>query len=500
MNESQKTSSLVWGVMLIVIGILLFAGQLIRWFDWGLGWPVFVIGVGVVFFVAMVLGGKTTAGLAIPGSIVSTVGGILLVQNAFNAWETWSYAWGLIIVAVGFGTFVYGVWGGRPASRRDGLETMRVGLTLFLIFGCLMEFIFSLTGVSGRNVSVFWPILLVALGVLQIIVNTWRMFRQPSEAHRHSLFGPILLTGIGIVAVMAVWEIIPLAQVLALLNLWPLLLIAAGIQIIAGRHQVWVGALLGLLMAGVLIGGAFYGPQWGLRGYPVWFMVDFSDGVVVQETITGNGDPGEQTFAVSDFDQVRLEGVGKLVIRVGERESLTVRADSNLLPYLIANVRGNELTIGVKRGYNLIPQDGIEYALTVTDLSALYLDGAGSVEIGALDTDRLNLTVSGAGGITLEDLQAKRFDVEIDGSGWVNAAGQTEKINVEINGAGSLEAGDLLCQQADVNISGLGKVTLWAIESLSAEISGAGSVSYYGSPDVDRRVDGVGNIQSLGEK
>jgi hypothetical protein len=500
MNESQKTSSLVWGVMLIVIGILLFAGQVVSWFNWGQAWPLFIIGVGVVFFVAMVLGGKSAAALAVPGSIISTVGAILLVQNIFNTWETWSYTWGLIIAGVGVGVTIQGIWNGRAETRREGLETLRVGLTLFLIFGILMEFIFSFTGVSGRSVSIVWPILLVLLGLFQIIVHMVRIIRNPTDARHNGLFGPILLTGIGTLAVLAVWKVIPAAQVLALLNLWPVLLIAAGIQIIVGKQRVWVGAILGILVVGTLVGMAFYGPQLGLASFPAWISLDFPGVTLAHETVTGSGDPGEETRSVSGFDRVRLEGVGKLVIVPGENESLTIRADENLLPYITADVRGRELVIGVKRGYSLLPKSSIEYTLALTDLSALYLDGAGTIEVGALETDKLRVSVSGAGGITLSDVQAKSLDVEINGSGWVNTSGQVDDASVEINGAGSLEAGDLQCQQADVNISGLGKVTLWVTEKLSAEISGAGSVSYYGTPSLKKRVDGVGSIQSLGAK
>lgn len=500
MNETQKTSSLIWGVMLILIGILLFAGQLVSWFNWGNAWPIFIIGVGMVFFVAMTLGGKSTAGLAIPGSIIATVGAILLVQNTFNVWETWSYAWGLIIVGVGAGVTIQGTWANQPETRREGIKTMRVGLTLFLIFGIMMEFIFSLTGVSGRSVSIVWPILLMLLGVLQIIVRIFRIIRNPSDARHNGFFGPILLTGIGALAVLAVWEIVPTAQVLALLNLWPVLLIALGIQVIAGKHQVWVGAILGILVVGLLLGMAFYGPQLGLANFPGWIQMDFPGITVGQETIIGSGNTAEEGREVNNFNRVRLEGIGKLVIVPGETESLTIRADDNLLPYLTSDVRGNELVIGVKRGYNLSPRETIEYTLAVTDLSAIYLDGAGSIEIGTLETKSLKVNVSGAGGVTLSEVHATSLDVEINGSGWVNAAGQVQKTNVEINGAGSMDAGNLRSDTAEVNISGLGKVTLWVDESLDAEISGAGSVSYYGSPSVKKRVDGVGNVQALGEK
>ncbi|MFZ6031038.1 MAG: GIN domain-containing protein [Chloroflexota bacterium] len=500
MNESRNRSGLVWGVLLILIGVLMFAGQTLRWLNWGEAWPLFIVGVGAAFFVAMLLGGRSAAGLAIPGSIISTVGTILLVQNIFNVWEAWSYAWALIIVAVGVGVTIQGIWSRQPKLRRDGIDTIRTGLTLFLIFGIIMEFIFSVSGVSGRGYSLVWPILLGLLGLLQLLTNLVRILREPDQAYRYGLFGPILLMGIGALAALAMMNVIPGMQLLALLNLWPLLLIAAGVQIIFGKRAAWAGALMGILVVAALFAAAFFGPQLGIDHLPTWASINGPYNSLANETIIGSGTQGEESREVEGFERIRLEGVGKLIVEQGEKISLDILADENLLPYLTSDVRAEELVLGVKRGYNVQPRQGIEYRLVVTDLSALYLDGAGNIVVKALDTKSLKIVVAGAGGITLEALQSKRLAIEIDGSGWVRAAGQSDELESAINGAGNLEAEDLECRQAELNISGLGKITAWVTGSLSARISGAGSIAYYGHPDVEKRVDGVGSVQSLGEK
>jgi hypothetical protein len=257
---------------------------------------------------------------------------------------------------------------------------------------------------------------------------------------------------------------------------------------------------MGILVVAALFAVAFYGQQLGINNTPNWFVINGPRSSWAQETITGSGTQGEETRQVGNFDRVRLEGIGKLFIEQGDETELAILADDNLLPHITSEVRGGELTIGIESGYALQPKQNIEYRLTVVDLSAVYLDGAGDIMVKTLDTKSLKVAVSGTGGITLEALQAQSLDVQINGSGWVNAAGQAREVETTINGAGSLEAGNLECEVAEFNISGLGKVTAWVTEKLSARISGAGNIAYYGDPDVEKRIDGVGNIQSLGDK
>ena len=80
---------------LLLIGIVLFVGQL---FDIGIddvGWPAIVIGVGVVILVLGLFVNREQ-GMVIGGTVVTTVGLVLLYQNSTGHWESWAYAWALV--------------------------------------------------------------------------------------------------------------------------------------------------------------------------------------------------------------------------------------------------------------------------------------------------------------------------------------------------------------------------------------------------------------------
>lgn len=502
MNDNRTQSRIAWGAILIAIGVFMLLGQGLGWMKWTLMWPVIIVGVGAIFWLGMLLGGKQAGGLAVPASIITVVGLILFAQNALNRYETWSYAWALIIAAIGFGVFIQGVWSDRANQRKSGLETLNGGLVLFVLFGVLFEFIFSFSGQPSTFSRIFLPAILIALGAVQLLYRIYRLLSEPEGTGDRSLFGPVFLVGLGLIFLLAGLGWIQYDRLWALINLWPLLLIVAGITfLIKGMLKSlapWIAGLLGLAVVAIMLGVVFYGPQLGLPTTPAWFAVS-QDGAV-QEYVDGSGNIAEETRSVGSFQKVNLAAVGRLTIIQGEETSFSIKAEDNLLPYLETEVRSGELTIRPARGIGLRPTKTIEYTLTTPNLSDVTVSGAGEVIVDRLKTGDLELKVSGAGSIKLDDLQADDIQLDISGSGVVTLAGQASTLDVGISGAGSLEAGDLQCQDASIAISGLGKATVWPTITLNVKISGAGSVNYFGNPQMEEQVSGVGSVTKIGDK
>lgn len=169
MSSRRNTGSLVGGSLLIIFGILALLGKLFQNFNfWNTFWPFIIIGVGLLFFVGMFAGGKSVSGLAIPGSILTTIGLILFYQNITNYWESWSYGWTVILMAVGLGIFIMGVRGQNESQRAAGLRVLRIGLIMFIIFGAFFELIFTAAMPFGLR-SIVFPAALILLGLYLIL-------------------------------------------------------------------------------------------------------------------------------------------------------------------------------------------------------------------------------------------------------------------------------------------------------------------------------------------
>lgn len=181
MEIRRNNGSIVAGSILVIVGLLVLLGQLFREFNivWDTFWPFIIIGVGLLFFAGMLTGGKPAAGLAIPGSIITTVGLILFVQNLTDYWQSWSYAWTVILIAVGLGLFIRGTYAGDEASRKSGIRVMGAGFVLLLIFGAFFELVLNSGRLIQGDVARFGlPVLLIAIGVVLLLR---RLISWPAE-------------------------------------------------------------------------------------------------------------------------------------------------------------------------------------------------------------------------------------------------------------------------------------------------------------------------------
>jgi len=165
----QKRSSIVGGLILVLVGALFLSLQLFPNFaeqlDIGRQWPLIIIVVGGFFLLAALLG---TSPLAIPGSVVAGIGGILYYQNFTGNWASWAFAWALIPGFVGVGMLFMTVLSRRRMKHgfREGGRLIVISLVMFVIFGAFFN------GFGG--VGQYWPVLLILVGGWMLLKNRGR--------------------------------------------------------------------------------------------------------------------------------------------------------------------------------------------------------------------------------------------------------------------------------------------------------------------------------------
>lgn len=209
------------------------------------------------------------------------------------------------------------------------------------------------------------------------------------------------------------------------------------------------------------------------------------------------GELAREARAVAGFDRVVKAGVGDLVIRQGERESLVVEAEQRLLSRLSTEVRQGVLHFDT-RGSQFVSRHPVRYLLTVRDLKSVDMDGSGDLAASNLRLAGLDLRLAGSGDTNLKGLQADRLDVRITGSATVAVAGRVDRQTVSIEGAGDYDASRVQSDQVQVVIDGAGDVRVRVRQRLVARILGSGDILYYGDPQVEEAVTGAGQVRRAG--
>ena len=155
----------VLGVMLIGIGAVLLAAQIFGNMA-GFLWPLFIVVPGAALMVVGMASDGWARNLAIPGTVIGGIGLILFLQNTFNHYESWAYAWALIPFFVGFGTMIAAEGDTGTGDPDTAHHLMKWSITVFLILAALFEFfIFGGGGMAARIVV---PILLIAAGAVAL--------------------------------------------------------------------------------------------------------------------------------------------------------------------------------------------------------------------------------------------------------------------------------------------------------------------------------------------
>jgi hypothetical protein len=182
--ERRAGGSLILGLLLIVVGAAYLLGQYAPPLPFGnvdlghYGWPLFVIVPGLALLAAGI-SGRSASGLCVPGAIVTVAGVVLAIQNAFDLFATWAYAWALVAPGgVGVGLYLQGLVAHKPRLLKAGLRLMALGLTLFLVGAAFFE---GVLHVSGREFGLAGQILLPAL---LIAVGVWLLVRRALPAIR----------------------------------------------------------------------------------------------------------------------------------------------------------------------------------------------------------------------------------------------------------------------------------------------------------------------------
>ncbi|MBP1701396.1 MAG: conserved rane protein of unknown function [Chloroflexi bacterium] len=167
--ERKRRGTVIGALLLILLGVWWLAAQLFPelriWESLSFEWPLIVIAVGVVILIIGLLSGQPD--MAVPAVIVGGIGCLLYYQNSTGDWASWAYAWALIPGFAGLGTILAGLLGGDlRRGLRDGFGLLLISAILFLIFGSLL---------GGLDLlGPYWPLLIILAGVWVLIETLWR--------------------------------------------------------------------------------------------------------------------------------------------------------------------------------------------------------------------------------------------------------------------------------------------------------------------------------------
>ena len=183
--------------------------------------------------------------------------------------------------------------------------------------------------------------------------------------------------------------------------------------------------------------------------------------------VVGSGTAETEVRPAAAFTAVDASRAVQVVIEPGETDGLTVTADDNLLPLLVAEVRGDVLVVRFTE--NVSPQIPVRVEASAKTLS--------------------KITASSAASVTASDLETDTLAVDLSSASHASLSGFAGSLTATLSSAAVLDAEGLAAGAVSVDASSAAKATVTAAESLTVDAGSAASVRYAVSAGVTPAVD-----------
>jgi len=241
---------------------------------------------------------------------------------------------------------------------------------------------------------------------------------------------------------------------------------------------------------------------------------------------------------VSGFTGIDASSSFDITVSKGDKESLVIEADDEVMPYVRSEVKNGILNLYLDN-YKAVKNKKIyilRAAIVMKNLDRVSLSGAckftsddlfspdkfradcsGASNITAkVNSGQLSIEASGASKIRIKaavtgdakidasgvskisgDLKAN--DVVLNSSGvcFVELTGSANDLKMDVSGTSKIDAADFTAKTATIVSSGTSAVTVNVTDALKVNSSGAAMINYKGSPTVDATSSQAAKVRKM---
>jgi len=203
-------------------------------------------------------------------------------------------------------------------------------------------------------------------------------------------------------------------------------------------------------------------------------------GVISMNCIEGNGKELKQARKTGHFSALHVDGAFNVKVLCGQpKTKLNITGDSNIVPHVATEVKGETLSIYAKK--SICSKIPIMVSIEVVDLNMLILEGANDIFVSEINNAEIRVT--------------------LDGTGDINLSGKTDGLKVDLHGAGNLHAKDLKANEVSITANDSTGAEVHAVRKLHAISRDVGKIRYFGNPqDIEIDVSDVGEVGKIGKE
>lgn len=198
---------------------------------------------------------------------------------------------------------------------------------------------------------------------------------------------------------------------------------------------------------------------------------------------------------VGSFRALSLSTAARVIVRQGERPSVEVRGEADVLPLIDTRVEDGTLVVEDAGRYT---SSSAEVRITVSLLTAMATAGSVAVAAHGLKLRSLRLAMGGSSAVSLRNAVIGRLNVAMGGSSALKASGSADVLSCVLGGSAAVQASQLAAKDVSVSGGGSAQAVVWAADSLSLRLGGSAGVSHYGAARPSQTIGGSARVTYLG--
>ena len=220
--------------------------------------------------------------------------------------------------------------------------------------------------------------------------------------------------------------------------------------------------------------------------------------------IPGNQDLKQDSRLVTEFQQVVVTADFNIKLDYAITPKVTVEAESNLLPYIITEVKGKTLNIYVEKKTRLAPNYPITITLSTSMLNKLQFKGEGNITADGIPSDKMDLSLAGKGQCNITNLKTGSLKIAATGDFDLGMKDVISNGGVKISMADNVTANinNFTAPKLEVEANSL-EGSRWGsvqTDALTLKVTNAGNMDFTGfaGKDVNVTMTSTGTVSMSG--
>jgi len=194
----------------------------------------------------------------------------------------------------------------------------------------------------------------------------------------------------------------------------------------------------------------------------------------------GNGNVQKKDREIASFSVISASSGLDVYVVQGDKESLTIEVDENLMEHIITRVKGDELILKVD--CNIRRATKMIVYVTLVNVHEINVSSGADFETrGLINASNLDISVSSGADAKME-INAKELSCSVSSGADARLQGKADYFAGKASSGSDLRAKELIAKTCKAKASSGGDVSVYASEAIEAHASSGGDVSYYGNP------------------